>query len=195
MSGLVMEPSKIILGIDPGFGTTGYAILKKDQNKATLLDYGYLSLPTQKHLSERIGIFYNFFNSKISELKITQLAIETPFLGKNVQTFLKLGYLRGALYLLADQHNINLFEFSPREVKAAVTGFGGASKDQVASMILRFFPKINQVKATAKSDVTDALAVCLTGFWMSERKKLLAAVPDMSDKSKLIQKAVPEPKS
>ena len=159
---------RIILGIDPGFSVTGFAVLKKDQNKAYLIDYGYIKLPTKKHLSERIGIFYDFFTEKIPTLNVTHIALETPFLGKNVQSFLKLGYLRGILYLLANQHQKVLCEYSPREVKAAVTGYGGAKKDQVAAMVLRLFPKISLVQATAKSDVTDALAVSLCGFWEKE---------------------------
>lgn len=166
----VVEDNEIILGIDPGFSITGFAILMADGSTARLLDYGYLKLPTKKHLSERIGLFYNTINEKVLKYKVTSIALETPFLGKNVQSFLKLGYLRGTLYLLANQHNAILHEFSPREVKLAVTGYGGASKDQVASMVLRLFPKISQLKASAKNDVTDALAVCLSGFWAGRQR-------------------------
>ncbi|MFH0898048.1 MAG: crossover junction endodeoxyribonuclease RuvC [bacterium] len=170
-----MNNHQIILGVDPGFGVTGFAILKKEHTKASLLDYGYLKLPTNKHLSERIAIFYDFFQEKLSKSGANLLALETPFLGKNVQSFLKLGYLRGVLYLLANQHGAILQEFAPREVKATVTGYGGAQKDQVAAMVLRLFPKISLVHATAKSDVTDALAVCLCGFWLSNRWGQLAS--------------------
>ncbi len=159
------EAARIILGIDPGFSVTGFAILKKDFSKAYLLDYGYLKLPTKKHLSERVGVFYNFFTEKLKQFPITHIALETPFLGKNVQSFLKLGYLRGILYLLADQRKLALCEFSPREIKATITGYGGARKEQVSLMVLRLFPKISQVRATAKNDVTDALAVSLCGYW------------------------------
>ena len=158
----------IILGVDPGFSVTGYAILKKEQQKALLLDCGYLKLPTSKALSERIAIFHRFFEEKIKTLSVTSLAIETPFLGKNVQSFLKLGYLRGILYLMAHHHNLELYEFSPREVKMAVTGFGGASKEQVATMVCRLFPKIKELGVIEKNDVTDALAVCLSGFWQKD---------------------------
>ena len=161
---------EVILGIDPGFRVTGFAVLQADGSTARLLDYGYLKLPTKKHLSHRIGIFYNTMNEKVLKHGVTSIALETPFLGKNVQTFLKLGYLRGSLYLLADQHSAVLHEFSPREVKLAVTGYGGASKDQVATMVLRLFPKISQLKAVAKNDVTDALAVCLSGFWAGRQR-------------------------
>ena len=152
----------IILGIDPGFRITGFGILKKEGTRAYLLDYGYLRLPSSRHLSERLSIFHDFFHEKISTLHITDLALETPFLGKNAQNFLKLGYLRGALYLLAHKHTMALHEFSPREVKQSVTGFGGASKEQVARVIVQLFPKI---KTLDKLDVSDALAVTLCGLW------------------------------
>lgn len=86
-------------------------------------------------------------------------------MGKNAQNFLKLGYLRGIVYLLSDLHEINLHEYSPREVKQAVTGFGGASKEQVARILLQLFPGLQKPK---REDVTDALAVGLCGLW---RKK------------------------
>ncbi|MCX5924464.1 MAG: crossover junction endodeoxyribonuclease RuvC [Candidatus Dependentiae bacterium] len=113
-------------------------------------------------MHERIGIFYDFFIEKIKTYNVTDLSIETPFLGKNAQTFLKLGYLRGVLCLMAYQSKLKLHEFSPREVKLAITGFGGAQKDQVARMIQMLFPGLPQPKT---HDVTDAVAVSLCGLW------------------------------
>ncbi len=159
----------IILGIDPGFGVTGFGVLKKNGNAVYLMDFGDLRMPATKSLSARIGIFYRFFEQKIKQWEITDIALETPFLGKNAQNFLKLGYLRGILYLLAEQHSLILHEFSPREVKQAVTGYGAASKDQVARVVLQLFPRI---KAPEKLDVTDALAVTLCGLWRNKRLAL-----------------------
>lgn len=164
-----------ILGIDPGFSVTGFGVLKKQSNNTVLLtDYGDLRMPSSKSLAVRIGIFHDFFTEKIERWQITDLSIETPFLGKNTQTFLKLGYLRGILYLLSDRHNITLHEFSPREVKQSVTGYGGAGKDQVARVILQLFPRLRACpelnrRATDKQDVTDALAVTLCGLWRGKQ--------------------------
>lgn len=160
----------IILGIDPGLRFAGFGIMKKDGRSAYLLDYGYLSLPPTESLSVRVRLFYDFFLEKVEKWEVTDIALETPFLGKNAQNFLKLGYLRGILLLLADQKKMQLHEFSPREVKQLVTGFGGASKEQVARAILQLFPKIEKPK---KEDVTDALAVTLCGFWRHKRVSLL----------------------
>ena len=152
----------VILGIDPGFRFAGFGILKKEGRQALLLDYGYLGMSSSDSLITRVGTFHDFFEKKIQEWHVTVIALETPFLGKNAQNFLKLGYLRGILYLLAHQNNMQLHEFSPREVKQSVTGYGGASKDQVERVVLQLFPKLNTPK---KQDVTDAIAVTLCGLW------------------------------
>ncbi|MFZ5954520.1 MAG: crossover junction endodeoxyribonuclease RuvC [Candidatus Dependentiae bacterium] len=160
----------IVLGIDPGFTAAGFAIIQKNGHQSQLLDCGFLATPPSKHLSERVGLFYNFFSEKIKMYQVTDIALETPFLGKNAQNFLKLGYLRGIIYLLANQYTIHLHEFAPREVKLSLTGFGGASKDQVARVILQLFPKL--IKPN-KYDVTDALAITLCGLWKNKHSLLM----------------------
>ena len=154
-----------ILGIDPGWHFAGYGILHKNERTVTLVDYGYLSMSPSKTLVERAGIFYDFFQEKIITHGVTDMALETPFLGKNAQNFLKLGYLRGMLYLLSQKNNLVLHEFAPRQVKQAVTGFGGASKEQVSRVVMQLFA--HAIKAQ-KYDVTDALAVTLCGLWQSK---------------------------
>ena len=159
----------VILGVDPGFQNAGYAIIKREGNAAQVLDYGFLKMNPTKPLPERTAIFHDFFLQKITTHCVTNVALETPFLGKNAQNFLKLGYLRGILYLLAHKHNATLHEFAPREVKQSLTGYGGASKEQVARMVLQLFPKMEMPE---KYDITDALAVTLCGLWQSKLKTL-----------------------
>ena len=74
-----MEP-EVIMGVDPGFHVTGYAVLKHEAPKTYLLDYGYLQMNPKKHLSERVGLFWRFFDEKIKMLQVTQIALETSFL-------------------------------------------------------------------------------------------------------------------
>lgn len=167
----------VILGIDPGFRFAGFGILKKEGRQALLLDYGYLSMSSDDSLIKRVGQFHHFFEQKIIDWHITTIALETPFLGKNTQSFLKLGYLRGIVYLLAHKHNIDLKEFAPTEVKQSVTGYGGASKEQVARVILQLFPGMELPK---KEDVTDALAVTLCGLWIQGRASTAASRSDNS---------------
>jgi crossover junction endodeoxyribonuclease RuvC len=152
----------IILGIDPGFSFTGYAILKKEGSRTMLLDFGYLRLPQSKSLQERVALFHDALDAKIKQFQVTHLSIETPFLGKNAQNFLKLGYLRGILYFLSYKNNLTLFEFAPTQIKQSLTGFGGASKEQVARVIFQLFPTLAKPD---KYDATDALAISLCGLW------------------------------
>lgn len=164
--------TQVILGVDPGFHITGYSLVSKDGSRVMLRDCGFLKMSSQHHLSKRTGQFHRFFQDKIAQHNVTRIALETSFLGKNAQTFLKLGYLRGILYLLADQHALELVEFAPREIKSAVTGFGGASKEQVAAMMHRLFPRLAEFGAVERNDVTDALAVALCGVWHDQTKLL-----------------------
>lgn len=152
----------IILGVDPGFTATGFGVLKKEASKAYLLDYGFLRLPAAQPLAERVALFYDSFADKMQCYGVTDVALETPFLGKNAQSFLKLGYLRGCLYVLAHKYSANLHEFSPTQVKLSVTGYGAAGKDQVARVVLQLFPRL---QLPERYDVTDALAITLCGLW------------------------------
>ena len=156
---------KVILGVDPGFSVTGFAVTRVDGARVTVLDVGCLVMKSVDSLSKRTGQFNTFFQTKIVQHHVTGIALETSFLGKNPQTFLKLGYLRGILYLLADQHQLTIAEFAPRQVKATVTGWGGAGKDQVSLMMQRLFPKLMTMNKLERSDATDALAIALCGAW------------------------------
>lgn len=155
----------IIMGVDPGTRYAGYGVLKKEKT-TTLIDYGCLDISKKKSLVKKIGAIYEFFSKKVKDLEVTHIAIETPFLFKNASTFLKLGYVRGILYLIADQNNLEISEFTPCEVKQQITGYGKASKEQVANMVLKYFPieKTLSVKPQ-RDDVTDALAISLCGLW------------------------------
>jgi crossover junction endodeoxyribonuclease RuvC len=159
----------MVLGIDPSYTATGYAVIYQQNNKHFLLNHGFLPLPATRPIHERVGMFYDYFEKIIIDLKITHITIETPFLGKNAQTFLKLGYLRGALHILAYRYQLKLIEFSPREIKLAVTGFGGAEKQQVARMVHMLFPNLVAQKT---NDVTDAIAISLCGLWNKGEKRL-----------------------
>ena len=159
----------VILGIDPGFRFAGFGILKKEGRQALLLDYGYLGMSSSDSLVIRVGTFHDFFEKKIKEWNVTVIALETSFLGKNAQNFLKLGYLRGILYLLSHKYTISIKEFAPCEVKQSITGYGNAKKDQVARVILQLFPGMDLPN---KEDVTDALAVTLCGLWSSHQNNI-----------------------
>ena len=157
----------IILGVDPGCRISGYSVIYKSSTGVQLRQCGYLSMPATRALPERVAQFHDFFKLKITEHNVTHIALETPFLGKNSQSFLKLGYLRGILYLLSVQHTLELIEFTPSQVKQALTGYGAASKEQVSYMVLKLFPTMS---TPAKFDISDAVAVGLCGAWQTDSR-------------------------
>jgi crossover junction endodeoxyribonuclease RuvC len=157
-----MQQGAVVLGIDPGTRAAGFSVISLQDRRPMLLESGVLSMSGTLPLFQRVGMFHRFFDEKIGKHAVTRIALETPFLGKNSQTFLKLGYLRGIVYLLQDAYNLELHEFSPSEIKRAVTGYGGADKEQVARFLLRFFPAL---RMPDKLDITDAIAVGLCGVW------------------------------
>jgi len=148
----------VILSIDPGLISCGFSVLRKQGENVFLLDYGILKMNSSHPIPERIGKFYKFCEEKIASYQVNCLALETPFLGKNPASYLKLGYLRGVLYLISDLKKFQLFEFSPAEVKSALTGNGFADKEQVARFLAKLFPNLI---ISNKLDSTDALAVGL----------------------------------
>ena len=156
---------RTVLGVDPGFHVSGFAVTQIREGRVVVLDVGCLVMKSADSLSKRTGQFYQFFYDKIVQYGVTEIALETSFLGKNAQTFLKLGFLRGILYLLADQKQLRLAEFAPKAVKATVTGWGDAGKDQVALMMQRLFPKLATFNTLQRNDATDALAIALCGSW------------------------------
>lgn len=157
-----MSEKKIILGIDPGFACAGYSIIEQYNYKFRIMQIGVLRQSSTMSIQDRLGKFFNFFDQLSEEKKITHLCIETPFLGKNAQNFLKLGYLRGIINLISYQKGYPLFEFSPREIKSAITGYGNADKEQVAAALNIFFPSLKNLKKMPL-DATDALAISLCG--------------------------------
>lgn len=157
----------IILGIDPGLQTTGFCITSIINNKTSIQEVGVLKLMSSDSIPSRISQFHDFILTKIKNFQITAISLETPFLGKNPQSFLKLGYLRGILYLLSEQHNIIIYEFAPTQIKQSLTGSGAASKEQVQTMVKRLFPKINNLQTY---DASDAVAISLCGLWFSGNK-------------------------
>ncbi len=158
-----MSQSKVILGIDPGFTSAGYALVKIENLSARLIDIGTVSQKKDHSITTKIGTFFEFFEKLCNNNAVSMICIETPFLGKNIQTFLKLGYLRGVLNLLSHQKQIALHEYSPREIKSAITGYGHADKEQVKKALHMMIPNLIGLTEKLKFDATDALAIALCG--------------------------------
>ena len=151
----------IILGIDPGSINCGYSVLEVEKRQILAAGCGTIKLGNILALEKKIDIIYNKICDVIEEYKPQHIAIESIFFGKNVKSAIILGHVRGVILLAASQFGLNLFEYSPREVKNSVVGHGNASKEQVKYMV----KKILDMKVNPKTyDEADALAVALCHF-------------------------------
>jgi len=148
----------IILGIDPGTINCGYAIIEKTKQKTTLLEAGLIKIK-QKELQYQIVELVEGLDTVLKGRVIDEVAIEDIFYAYNPKTFIKLAQFRGALSLKILQDFGNFSEYTPLQVKKAVTGNGKAKKEQVAFMVKRI---LNISKEIKPLDITDAIAVALT---------------------------------
>jgi len=148
----------LILGIDPGTATTGYGLIKKEQNRLILIKYGITSTPARQNLPRRLTTIYKEINKIIKKYKPNLLACEQIFFFKNVKTAITVGHARGVILLCAEQNKIPLFEATPLQVKQAVACYGRAGKEQIQKMVkmllgLKEIPK--------PDDAADALACAI----------------------------------
>jgi len=155
---------RIILGIDPGTTITGYGIIKSDGPNPELITIGAIELSKYSDHYLRIKQIFERTVGIIDEFHPDELAIEAPFYGKNVQSMLKLGRAQGAAIAAALSRSLPIFEYAPRKIKLSITGRGAASKEQVASMLMRIL-KFDDMKM--KLDATDGLAAALCHFYQT----------------------------
>lgn len=148
----------IILGIDPGTINCGYAIIEKTKQKTILLEAGLIKIK-QKVLQHQIVELVEGLDTVLKDRKIDEVAIEDIFYAYNPKTFIKLAQFRGALSLKILQDFGNFYEYTPLQVKKAVTGNGKSKKEQVAFMVKRILKITKEIKPL---DITDAIAVALT---------------------------------
>ncbi len=147
-----------ILGIDPGTANCGYAVICLQQNKRELVEAGLIKI-REKNLQYNITELCEGLDVVFSNHQIDQVAVENIFYAYNPQTVLKLAQFRGALALKILQIHGNFSEYTPLQVKKAVTGKAKASKDQVAFMVKKMLGITKEIKPL---DVTDAIAIALT---------------------------------
>jgi len=148
-----------ILGIDPGSITTGYGIIDYERGRLALVDQGSISTPRGAELSERLGIIHEKLLVVIARTQPSSVAVETPFAGHNVKSLIQLAHARGVILLAIRSAQLEMFEYSPRSVKSAVVGYGGAEKEQVAKMVRMLLPGCASMKMTV--DAADALAIAI----------------------------------
>lgn len=147
-----------ILGIDPGSRNCGYAIIEKVGSKTKLIEAGLIKIK-ERILQDQIMELVEGLDIVFKNHTIDEVAIEDIFFAFNPKTVLKLAQFRGALSLKILQVHGNFFEYTPLQVKKAVTGKAKAQKEQVAFMVGRILGIKQEIKPL---DITDAIAVALT---------------------------------
>ncbi len=147
-----------ILGIDPGSKNCGYAIIKKEKGRVTLVEAGLIKIK-ERVLQHQIIELVEGLDLIIKNNEIDEVAIEDIFFAYNPKTVLKLAQFRGALSLKILQELGNFYEYTPLQVKKAVTGKAKAAKEQVAFMVKRILGIKKEIKPL---DITDAIAIALT---------------------------------
>jgi len=158
-----MESERIILGVDPGTQLLGFGIIKAVGKKAEYVDMGVLDLRKEPDAYSKLQTIYNCISEVCKNYHPMELAIESPFYGKNAQVVLKLGRAQGAAILAAKEYGVaSVTEYAPRKAKEAIVGNGAAAKEQVQLML----EKTLGVKLESRHlDATDALAIALCHFY------------------------------
>ena len=150
----------VILAIDPGIASMGYAVVKKERtDEAHVLTFGCLHTSARALRQKRLVSLFTALQDIAKEYSPTVMVIEKLYFAKNVKTALVVGESRGVLLLLAGVLGIPVEEFTPLQVKQAITGFGRASKGQVQRMVQHIF---SLKTLPSPDDAADALAIAFT---------------------------------
>ena len=148
----------IIFGIDPGFAITGYGVIEKIGNKYKVLDYGAITTKAGLDFKARLYIMYREINKKFEEFSPDCVAMEELFFCKNITTGINVAHGRGVLLLAIAQLGKPFFEYTPLQVKQAITGYGKADKKQMQKMVQVL---LNLDSIPKPDDAADALAIAL----------------------------------
>ena len=148
----------LILGLDPGLGTTGWGLIRAEGNRLSHIANGQLKTDSKDPLPARLSHLASQLDALIADRAPAAAAVEEVFVNKNPQSTLKLGQARGVILLCAARAGMEVGEYAARLVKKAVVGTGAAEKAQVHAMVARLLPGV----AIAGPDAADALAVAIT---------------------------------
>lgn len=147
-----------IMGVDPGTAITGYGLVKYNGSRFSLVECGCIRTSPESSMAERLQVLYRELTGIIRHYQPEQFAVEELFFNKNARTALAVGHARGVAMLAAASSGLPVFEYTPLQVKQAVTGFGRAAKTQVQYMVKTI---LALPEAPSPDDVADALAVAI----------------------------------
>ena len=148
-----------ILGIDPGLATVGFSIVDVEKSKMKLVTCGVISTPAHTSLSSRLDRIFEDMNELISSFSPDVMSIEELFFNTNITTGIAVAHARGVILLSAYRAGVQVFEYTPLQVKQAVVGYGRAEKNQVIDMVRRILALPAAPKPDDAADAV-ALAIC-----------------------------------
>lgn len=148
-----------ILGIDPGTGILGFGVIDVEKGKTTLVDAGVIRTPVKEDDAVRLETIFDELTSIIKETKPAEMSVEKLFFAQNVTTAMTVAQARGVVLLCGMQAGLKIYEYTPLQIKQALTGYGRAEKKQIQEMVR----VILQLKEIPKpDDCADALAAAIT---------------------------------
>ena len=148
----------LILGIDPGYAIVGYGMLKHEGNKFTVLDYGRITTDAGAQFAQRLLKIHQELQELLERYRPDCVSVEQLYFNKNDKTAISVAQGRGAIVLTAAKFGAAVYEYTPLQVKMAVTGYGQANKSQIQYMVKILLNLQNAVKS---DDAADALAVAV----------------------------------
>ena len=149
----------VILGIDPGLARLGYGVIEADGDRRRVIQYGMLTTPAGVPMPKRLQSLWRGMNQLLDLYKPDEVAFEELFFSKNITTGMAVSMARGVALVAVAERTENLYEYTPMQIKQAVTGYGGADKHQVQQMVKML---LNMKEIARPDDAADALAVALT---------------------------------
>ena len=161
-----------ILGIDPGTVVMGYGAVEYEGDEVTLVEYGAIKVPERLQIGPRLSHLYNELVKVIQKQKPDAVAVEQPFVAKNVRTALAIGRAQAIALLAAACEGIPTFEYTPAQVKQRVANYGASSKEQIQEMVRL---QLGLEEVPQPNDAADALAVAICHIHEMHLKKLLDA--------------------
>ena len=148
----------VILGIDPGFATVGFGVIKAEKSKQTIIRCGAVTTKAGLPLSVRLSQVHNDILELIDTFKPDAISIEELFFNTNLKTGIAVAHARGVIVLAGELRKIPMYEYTPLQVKQAITGYGRAEKKQMMEMVRRL---LNLEKVPKPDDAADALALAI----------------------------------
>jgi crossover junction endodeoxyribonuclease RuvC len=156
-----LEPDEIgvVLGIDPGTAIMGYGLVRENPNgEYELVEFGAITTPANQPLARRLLTIYGQLNELLERYKPTVMVVEELFFNKNTTTAIAVGQARGVALLSAATRNLGVREYTPLQVKQALTGYGRADKEQIQEMV-RMLLRLDDIPRP--DDAADALAIAI----------------------------------